>query len=416
MKPELIPIRQKFPDDRVDDPAEAVTQHLGELDVPIAPDSRVAIAVGSRGIDSLAVIVRAAVSHVKQRGGVPFVVPAMGSHGGATAEGQREVLRGYGITEQSVGAPIHSSMDVAELPSGDLPIGVFMDRRAWESDGVILINRIKPHTDYHGPYESGLVKMAVIGLGKHRQALDIHRFGVHGLRDLIPQCAKVILESEKILCGIGIVENAHDKACLIEALPGDQVLTREPALLEQARQRMPSLPMEDIDVLVIDRMGKDISGCGVDPNIIGRIRIQGEQEPDSPRIKSIVVTDLTDASHGNALGTGLADVITRRLYEKIDLDVTYENAYTSSFLERAKLPVIAPTAAQALDFALRSCGAIPAGEERIIWIRDTLHLCELYVSAIVLREVSPSPEIETAGEPVAMFDSEGGLVSWRFPG
>jgi len=416
MNPELIPIRQKFPDDRVDDPAEAVTQQLRELDVPIAPDSRVAIAVGSRGIDSLAVIVRAAVSHVKQRGGVPFVVPAMGSHGGATAEGQREVLCGYGITEQSVGAPIHSSMEVAELPSGDLPVGVFMDRRAWGSDGVILINRIKPHTDYHGPYESGLVKMAVIGLGKHRQALEIHRYGVHGLRDLIPQCAKVILESEKILCGIGIVENAHDKACLIEALPGDQVLTREPTLLEQARQRMPSLPVEDIDVLVIDRMGKDISGCGVDPNIIGRIRIQGEQEPDSPRIKSIVVTDLTDASHGNALGTGLADVITRRLYEKIDLDVTYENAYTSSFLERAKLPVIAPTAAQALDFALRSCGAIPAGEERIIWIRDTLHLCELYVSAIVLREVSPSPEIETAGEPVAMFDSEGGLVSWRFPG
>ena len=265
----------------------------------------------------------------------------MGSHGGATAEGQREILASYEITEAAIGCPVRASMEVVELDNGGLELPLFMDRYAFESDGVILINRIKPHTAFHGEYESGLIKMSVIGLGNKRLASELHRFGVYGLKTLMPLAGRQILLTGKILLGIGIVENAYDETAIIEALTPLEILAREPELLNSAKQMMPYLPLKDIDVLVVDRLGKDISGSGMDPNIIGRMKIEGTPEPESPRIKAIVVTDLTDASHGNACGIGLADVTTRRLVDKVNWDVTYANGVTSGFYSHVALPIVA---------------------------------------------------------------------------
>ncbi len=241
------------------------------------------------------------------------------------------------------------------------PNPVFMDKNAYESDGVILINRIKPHTDYHAKYESGLVKMAVIGLGNEKQASAIHSYGVYGLSTLIPLTAKQIFSTGKILGGIALVENAYDDTMLVNVLKTDDFFEQEPVLLDIARKNMPALPVNDIDVLIIDQMGKDISGVGIDTNIIGRTKIVGQEEPENPNIKAIMVLDLTDHSHGNAIGIGLSDVITKKLYDKIDFSATYSNAVTSSFLERAKIPIVADNDKEAFEIALRSCGYLEKG-------------------------------------------------------
>jgi len=411
VSPRLTKIRQYFPRPRLDDVPSAVAQELAQMKPQIRPNTSIAIAVGSRGIANIAVIVKTVVNFIKAQSATPFIIPAMGSHGGATAEGQAGVLAGYGITETTMGAPVHSSLDVVEIPAEGMRNRVFMDHHAYESDGVILINRVKPHTDFHGPHESGLVKMSVIGLGKHRQALEIHSFGVYGLRELIPPTARRIFDTGKVLFGVALVENAYDETMLVKALRADEIMDEETELLEIARANMPHLPVDDVDVLIIDRMGKDVSGAGIDPNIIGRNKIRGEPEPVRPRVKAITVHDLTDATHGNACGAGLADVITRRLFDKTDLAVTNENIVTSSFLERGKLPVIAPTDAEAYAWALRSCsgpgGRVQPGCERVIRIRDTLHLSELYVSRAILDEVKDRPDIEVIGDPVDVFDESG---------
>jgi hypothetical protein len=279
-----------------------------------------------------------------------------------------------------MGCAIRSSMEVVELR----PEVLFMDRHAWESDGVILINRIKPHTDFHGQFESGLVKMSVIGLGKEKQALAMHAWGIIGLRDMVPQVASRVVETGKILLGVGIVENAYDETAMIEAIAAKDFFAREPELLAIAKQNMPRLPVDDIDVLIIDQLGKNISGSGIDTNIIGRIRIDGQPEPSSPRIKSIVVRDLTPETHGNACGVGLADVVTRRLADKIDFKTTYTNIITSGFLERGKLPVVADSDEHALEIALRAAGCREPENARVIRIRDTLHLSDILVSPPVL--------------------------------
>jgi hypothetical protein len=297
-------------------------------------------------------------------------------------------------------------MEVVRL-SSNLPVKLFMDSHAFKADGIILINRIKPHTDYHGRYESGLVKMAVIGLGKHDQALEIHRFGVPGLRDLIPQCAEKIFATGKILGGVAIVENAYEQTALIEVLPVEAILSQEPRLLNVARTFMPALPSDNIDLLIVDWMGKDISGVGIDTNIIGRIEIRGEKEPDHPRIKAIFARDLTAKSHGNALGVGLSDVISRRLYDKINFHALLENAYTSSFLSRAKVPIVAESDKEAIDAALRSCGVVAEGREKIMRIRDTLHLEEIYVSEELLEELRSQPNIEITGRSEVLVDPTG---------
>jgi hypothetical protein len=380
-----------------------VAIELQKLASVIKPGARIAIAVGSRGIRNLVEIVSEVAGFIKENRAFPFIVPAMGSHGNANGAGQAEILAGYGISEKTLGIQVRSSMEVVELPHGDLPAPVYMDKNAWESDGVILINRIKPHTDYHGKYESGLVKMAVIGLGKEKQASAIHRYGVYGLTSLIPMAADRILSTGKILGGLAIVENGYDETMIVKALINDEFLEREPELLEIARKSMPSLPVDDVDILIIDQMGKEISGVGIDPNIIGRIRINGQKEPEKPSVRAIMVSDLTEASHGNAIGVGLADVITKRLYDKIDFPSTYINGVTSSFLERVKIPLVASGDKEAFDITFRSCGYINEGEERIIRIKNTLHLDELYVSDPVLKNIRSSTAIEVIGENADLF-------------
>ncbi len=406
----IAKVRQRFPRPRIDDVRVAVAEQMAAMRERIRPGESIAITVGSRGIANLATIAHTMVEQMKGWGAAPFIIPAMGSHGGGTAEGQLEVLASYGVTPEAMGCPIRSSMETVELTPPDPRNRVYMDRLAHEADGVILLNRVKLHTDFHGPHESGLVKMSVIGLGKHRQALEIHSWGVYGLRHLIPWTSRQILATGKIRFGIALVENAYDETMMVKALGAEAILDEEPALLDVARANMPTLPIDDIDILMIDRMGKDISGAGLDPNIIGRNMIRGEPEPERPRIKAITVHDLTDASHGNAVGMGLADVISRRLFDKIDLQATNENTVTSSFLLRGKIPVVAPDDATAYAYALRSCGRIEGGQPRVVRIRDTLMLSELYVSPHVLSEIRERADIEVLGPPSPAFAADGDLA------
>ncbi len=410
MNLELYTIRQRFNRSSSENIIEAVEREMARVKSSLIPGAAIAIAAGSRGISGLDSIVKTVVAAVRESGCRPFIVPAMGSHGSGSAEGQTRILAEAGITEKTVGAPVRSSMEVVELPVSDSGHRVFMDRNAFESDGVILINRIKPHTDFHGRYESGLVKMGVIGLGKHAAAVEIHSFGIPGLLVRVPQSFQRILQSGKILFGLAVVENACDKIACIEAIPSDRILDREPELLEVARRNMPRLPVEDIDVLILDRMGKEISGVGMDPNIIGRLGIRGQPEPASPRIKAIVVSSLSPHSYGNAIGMGLADVITRKLYDSVDFEAMYVNVRASLFLERVKVPFIAESDADGFALALKCCGRIERGAERVVRIRDTLSLESVQVSSSILQELGDS--IEVTGGAQRVFDEQGMLLKF----
>jgi hypothetical protein len=408
----LTKIKQHFPHNSIADITAEVARELVKLRPFIKPDAQIAIAIGSRGIKNLVPVLKEVSKFIMEHNARPFIVPAMGSHGGASAEGQAGILASYGISEKTIGIPVRSSMEVVELAQGDSPVPVYMDKNAYQSDGVILINRIKPHTDFHSRYESGLVKMSVIGLGKEKQASAIHGYGVFGLTTLIPSAAKQVFNTGKILGGIAMVENAYDDTMILKALKTDDFFEQEPILLDIARKNMPALPVSDIDVLIIDRMGKDISGVGMDPNIIGRTKIFGQEEPDHPSIKAIVVLDLSDDSIGNAIGVGLSDVITKTLYDKIDFSSTYSNAITSSFLERAKIPIVAGTHKEAFEIALRSCGFLKKGEEKIIRIKDTLHLGEIYVSKSILDIIDGSENIESLKENVPLFNRDNEITPY----
>jgi hypothetical protein len=399
----LTKIKQLFHTNSIADINAEVSKELLKFRPFIKPDAHIAIAIGSRGIKNLVPVTKEVARFIKENNAHPFLVPAMGSHGGATADGQAGILASYGITEKTIGIPVRSSMEVVELAQGNSSVPVYMDKNAYQSDGVILINRIKPHTDFHARYESGLVKMSVIGLGNEKQASAIHRHGVYGLTTFIPSTAKQVFDTGKILGGIALVENAYDDTMLVKALRTNDFFEQEPILLDIARKNLPALPVSDIDVLIIDRMGKDISGVGMDPNIIGRTKIFGQDEPDKPTIKAIVVLDLTDESKGNAIGIGLSDVITKTLYEKIDFSSTYKNAVTSSFIERVKIPIVAASHKEAVEIALRSCGFLKKGEEKIIRIKDTLHLDEIYVSKSIMGLIDGSDGIKSLKENVPLF-------------
>jgi len=408
--PKLVKIRQRFDDRHVGDVEKAVRDEFARSAVKIPEGARIAVAVGSRGIDGIDRIVKTVVQCVRERGGAPFIIPAMGSHGGATAEGQRKVLEGYGITEEYTGAPIMSSMETVELPRGDLPNSVYYDKFAYEADGTVIINRIKPHTSYHAAYESGLIKMSVIGLGKHKAALEIHSYGVYGLKELMPATARQVLKHGNIIAGLAIVENAYDRAMAVRMLKPEEFEEEEPKLLKLSYENMPRLPVNLLDVLVVDEMGKNISGLGMDPNVIGRLKIRGEPEPQKPVITNIVVADLTEETRGNAAGMGLADFTTRKLFEKIDFRATYENVLTSTFTERGKVPIIADNAALAVEYAIRTCRLKKPGSARIARIRNTLRLDELYVSSAAFDDLMCREGIEIIGDFADMFMEDGTLA------
>lgn len=386
-------IRQSFPSQKIADLPAAIRGELSALDLRLKPGARIAIGIGSRGIANLALLAKELIAFLKEKGAQPFVVPAMGSHGGANAKGQAEILDGLGITAAALGVPIVSAMDVTEIPAKGLSHKLFMGRNACESDGVVLLNRIKPHTDFHSTYESGLVKMSVVGLGNHEQAKIMHGLGVRGLRDLIPLAAKELFATGKILFGLAVVEDAHDDTMRVRALTPDRILAEEPDLLRLAVASMPKLPADRIDILIVDTIGKNLSGTGMDTNIIGRIRVKDSPEPEFPEIGSIIVDDLSPESHGNALGIGLADIITRDLFDKIDFKAMYANVITTTFLERGKTPIVADTLAQAFDIATRTAGGRPFEQLRVIRIKNTLHLEEMSVSPALYREMDGRVEL-----------------------
>jgi len=414
--PRFLRIRQTFGDQQVNDVPAATAEALEPLRYRVRPGMSVALTAGSRGIHDMPAVVRAAGEWLRSAGAVPFVVPAMGSHGGATADGQTAVLHGLGMTEQTLGMPIRATMDTVDL--GTVPGGphVRLDRHAAEADGLLVINRIKAHTDFKSDVESGLAKITAIGLGKQHGAEGIHRFGPAQLGTWIPLVARRIVGTGRVLGGIAIVENAHHRAAVIELILPDGIAgAHEKRLLALANELMGRLPFDDLDVAVIDAMGKDKSGVGIDPNVIGRLMIRGSAEFERPRIANIVVLDVSAGSHGNAMGMGLADFVPFRVLEKLDLRSCYINAVTGGLggPQRAQIPISLPTDRDAIAAAVLTCGNPDPLACRIVRMRDTLHLRDLLVSEPLAEETERHPKLEVLGPPAPLrFASDGTVAQW----
>lgn len=411
--PKIVKIKQKFNAVKIDDVRKKTAQEVSRAGDRIKPGDRIAVAVGSRGIKNLQRIVSAVIGEIKKLGGDPFIVPAMGSHGNATPEGQKEVLALYGITEELLGVPVLATMETVCIGKIEDNIPVYIDKIAAGSDGIVLINRVKPHTDYHGPVESGIRKMIVIGLGKQKGAELVHFYGTDGLINLLPRMTGLALQKLPVLFGLAVLENSRDETAEIIALRSDEIEEREPALLSRAKDLMPRLPVNTLDVLVVTEMGKNISGVGMDPNITGRMGIRGQKEDDTTIISRIVALDLTPQSHGNALGMGLADVITQRFRDKVDLNTTYANVITSGFLERGFMPMVMPGDHEAIDLALKTCGRrVNPDNARLMIIKNTLELEEAYVSTAIFEEARSNQLVEVTGDPEYMlFDQQGSLIT-----
>lgn len=371
---------------------------------------RIAVTVGSRGIAELKDIVRTLCQWLRGHGAQPFVVPAMGSHGGATAEGQRGILEEYGVRPDYIGAKVLASMDTVEIGKTDAGIRVFMDRLAWESDGVLVMNRVKPHTNFRGKIESGRLKMIAVGLGKRDGAEEVHRWAQrYGYESVIRPISQVALASGKILAGVGVVENEFHQICQVQASLPPGLVVQEEALLQTARRLVPRLPFESAQVLIVDELGKNISGTGMDTKVIGR---GVDTEPgEAPVIEMIYVRDLTMESGGNALGMGYADLIHERLYHKVELQKTYVNARTALNPDGVRLPMSLPSDREALGFALGSLGSPEPARQRLAWVRNTLDLVRVAASEPLAKEAA-SRGGWTVSERrfLPQFDAEGNLL------
>ena len=412
--PKMTRIQQQFEVPVLDDLPAAIHAELDRINAAaiVKPGETVAVTAGSRGVANVATAVKATIDYLKALGAHPFVVPAMGSHGGATSEGQRSVLEHYGITEATVGAPVKATMDVVELGKTADGLPVFLDRHAAEADHVIPLNRIKAHTDFNGSIESGLMKMLVIGLGKQQGANLYHRaFFQYGFEHIITTVGGFILDSGKIAFGLGLIENAHEDTAKAVALPAAQLLQTERELLVEAKSLMGRLPFDELDLLIVDWTGKNISGTGMDTNVIGRMMQNFEPEPAKPAILRIFVRDLTEESDGNATGIGLADFATTRLVDKIDRHSTYMNGITALGPQKSKIPFYYDTDREAIEVALNTIGLTEPEDARVIRIESTLRLTELDISEVLLEDAKLYSRLEVIGEtkPFA-FDSAGNLL------
>jgi len=379
----------------------------------IKPGDRIAITAGSRGIANIALITKCLVDFVKTCQAKPFVVPAMGSHGGATADGQLEILRKFGITENYLGCPILSSMEVVQIGKTAEGHPVYQDKNAYKADGIILSCRIKPHNAFRGEYESGFMKMAAVGLGKHLGAEVCHCEDQAGLARLVPLVGKEVIKQSAILFGLGIIENANEQTCKLCAVGVDDILKKEPELLLEARERMARLWLEEADVLVIDEIGKNISGGGADCNIVGRYYTP--EMSGGLKSQRIVILDLTDETNGNFSGTGLADVITRKLFDKIDFEETYPNTIISRCLEATKIPLVINGDQNAIKTAIYTCFSIDVENPRIIRIKNTRDLEYIYVSEALLTEVKNHPNMVQVGKPDFLaFDSKDDSIPLKY--
>jgi len=408
--PRVALVEQHIESPRLDDVPDAVRAEIARLGVArkVRPGISVAVTAGSRGITGIDVILATVVTELKRMGAEPFVVPCMGSHGGANAAGQVEVLHSLGVTEEAMGCPIRASMEAVQIGVTPEGIPVYQDKFAFSADGIVVVNRIKAHTDFTGPVESGLMKMLTIGLGKHTGALSAHRHAIrYNYAVVIASMAREVIRRAPLLFGLGIVENADDETALVSAIWPQDFEAVERDLLQRAKTLMPRLPFHQLDVLLIDEMGKEISGSGMDSNVIGRRIVFGEGEPDSPRITRITVCDLTEKSHGNAIGVGLADYTTQRLVDKIDRYQTYVNGLTSGSPERGRLPMVAEHDREAVEWALMTCGAVDSSRARLVRVKDTLHLTRFFASEALLADISADPRLTIIGgfAPLAFDDS-----------
>jgi hypothetical protein len=409
--PRMVRVRQSFARPRVEDIPRAVAESLQRASLPVKRGDTVAVGAGSRGIANIDVVVKATVQYLLDLGARPFVFPAMGSHGGGTADGQLDVLAHYGITEATMGCPLRATMDVVQVGEA-LGLPVWLDRFAAEADWIGLVNRVKPHTDFKGTIESGLFKMMTIGLGKWKGAIQYHRANVnHGYETVITNVGREMLAKARIGFGVGIVENGYDETGHIEAFNARDLEAGERRLLGDARQWMARLPFSPIDVLIVEEIGKNISGAGMDTNVIGRPSNPHEPFPADPKILWIVALDLTEESYGNATGIGNADFTVRRLVDKVDMKPTLINTITACAPGGAKIPATLETDREAIETALSCIGLTPPEDARVIRIRSTLMLGEIEVSEALLAEVAKQSNLAALGNPRALeFDAAGALV------
>ena len=394
--PEMIKVRQNFEDDRIEDVAARVSEILKEDKISslIYPGQKVAVAVGSRMIDRIQIIVKQLIDELKARGAEPFIVTAMGSHGGGKPEGCKQILADFGITEESVGVPIKADTDVIKLGATEGGIDVYTDKNAYEADMTILVNRIKPHTEFTGAYESGICKLSTIGLGRQVGCTSLHKGGTLNFNTIIPQAAKVVFEKSNVGFAIGIIENSFDKVRIIEGMTKDEIFEKEPELLKIAKAGMPSIGIPEIDILVIEEIGKDISGFGMDPNIVGLIGPKAD-EPNVPKIGKVIVLRLSEKSHGNACGIGLADLTTREVYENIDFESTYANSFAcgGSFGYWTEyIPIVMNDEKEAIAGAIKMLNIQDSQKSRIVKIKSTLSLSEIEVSEPLRDYVESKPE------------------------
>lgn len=410
--PHMFCVRQRFPRPRIDPKAlpALVDAELSRPDIAerIRPGMRIALTAGSRGVANIALILRQAARFCQSRGALPFVVAAMGSHGGATAEGQRKILEEYGITEASVGCPVCTEMDVKQIGRNEEGEPVFIDRRAAEADGILVIGRVKPHTAFRGPYESGIMKMMVIGLGKQTGASLCHKEGFGQMAHRIPLFGRAILRQAPIIGALAILENAYDETCQLTALSTEEIEPREPVLLKQAFTYMPRILVDACDVLVVDQIGKDYSGDGMDPNITGTFCTP--YATGGIQSQRVAVLDVSDASHGNAMGVGFASATTQRLYQKIDMDAMYPNAITATVLGGVRIPVVMPNDRECIQLCVRTCTGIDHSAPRIVRIPNSLHLEYIQLSAAYGPVLETIPGLEIADGPLPFaFDPQGNL-------
>jgi hypothetical protein len=412
----LVKIRQYFDAPVVENLSGEVRNGLERLlaSYALEPGSRVGITAGSRGVSDAVEVYRAAIETLKEKGHEPFLFASMGSHGRVTAEGQRDLLRSLGVTEEKVGAPVLCSDEVVQVGETGRPLEglpVYVSREAAEADGVLVINRIKPHTSFHGPYESGLMKMLAVGMGRAKGATMVHRIGWGSMVEAIESIGGVVLERLPVIGGLAIIENASEETAFLKGLSPDELPEEETSLLDIARGYMPSLPVKELDLCVVREMGKNYSGTGMDTNIIGRLRLEGLPEPKEPAIQYLAVLDLSEASHGNATGVGLADFVTERLVEKIDREATYLNCLTSGSPMRAAVPMTLPNDESLFDAVWKALKPERLDQVRMMVIDNTLHLEEAWISENLVDELKGQTKIEVSGESFSLdFDSKGHML------
>jgi len=412
--PQLFRLRQQFEGPVVEDVAAEVEHQLASLSLSekIEPGQSVAITAGSRGIANIQIIIRGISQHLKALGAEPFIVPAMGSHGGGTAEGQQQIIESYGITEEFCGCPIRASMDTVVVCNAAEGFPVHFDQQASEADHVFVCGRVKPHTGFHGDIESGLMKMMLIGLGKHAGALIYHRAIMnYSFGQIVRSVAREVLSKCRIVGGLAIVENAYDETAKLAGVAPEQFEEEEKGLLVLAKQWMPRLPFDQVDVLAIDTIGKNISGSGMDTNVVGRKYLDHRAaDEEYPKVKKIIVRGLTAETHGNAAGIGLAEFCLSRVVEQMNMQATRVNCLTGGHPTGAMIPLDYETDRETLDMALSTIGLIPPQESRLMWIRDTLDVAEVECSAVYLEEAQQRSDLEVLTPLRDMpFDGDGNL-------